>query len=331
MIRNALKYKGLGTMRKGGTPGGKRYFVAGRVGFFRVFREGMASAAMASIVLLNVLMPGCSRPQGSQDGFPPVNSSFSADDDPVTTEATKGVTSEVSENTVADNSISQGNIPNAATKLFDGKSLEGWRIVEDHNFSEHGLVEVRDGAIQIGDGSPASGVSWTGPHPQVNYEFSCEAMRTDGGDFFCGLTFPVRDSYCTLIVGGWGGGVVGLSNVDDYPADSNETSKYIEVDNNRWYAIRLRVTGDHITAWIDGERVFNLPTKDRRFSIWWEQEPVKPLGIATWYTSAAIRKIELTEIATDTPTPETATTKPASTTDAAPNDVDAPTKTPSSP
>jgi hypothetical protein len=37
-----------------------------------------------------------------------------------------------------------------------------------------------------------------------------------------------------------------------------------------------------------------LDASDRKFSIWWEQEPARPLGIATWNTSAALRNIRLT-------------------------------------
>lgn len=185
----------------------------------------------------------------------------------------------------------------AAELLFDGQSLQKWRIADEHEFSGHGEVAVRDGAIHLASGSPASGVVYTNQPPTVHYELSLEAMRTDGGDFFCGLTFPVRQSFCTLIVGGWGGTAVGLSNIDDRPADDNETTRFMEFEDGRWYAIRLRVTDETVSAWIDGERLFELKTEGRRFGIWWEQEPMRPLGIATWYTGAAIRDIRLTRLA----------------------------------
>ena len=38
----------------------------------------------------------------------------------------------------------------------------------------------------------------------MDYELRLEAKRVEGGDFFCGLTFPVGKEYCTLILGGWG-------------------------------------------------------------------------------------------------------------------------------
>ena len=44
-----------------------------------------------------------------------------------------------------------------------------------------------------------------------------------GGDFFATLTFPVDDSFCTFVTGGWGGDIVGLSSIDGWDASDNET------------------------------------------------------------------------------------------------------------
>ena len=39
--------------------------------------------------------------------------------------------------------------------------------------------------------------------PTTNYEVEFEAQRVMGTDFFVGYTFPVGDSACSLILGGW--------------------------------------------------------------------------------------------------------------------------------
>ncbi|MHB1037386.1 MAG: aldose epimerase family protein [Pirellulales bacterium] len=179
------------------------------------------------------------------------------------------------------------------TALFNGRSLDGWRIVDRDEFAQHGEVRVDGGKVLLGRGETMTGISWTGELPKTNYEVSLEAMRTEGSDFFSGLTFPVRDSQCTLIVGGWGGGVVGLSNVDGRHAAENQTTCYRDFEQNRWYRVRLRVTPAEILAWIDDERVIALETKGHTFAIWPQQEPVKPFGIASWCTSAALREITL--------------------------------------
>jgi hypothetical protein len=177
--------------------------------------------------------------------------------------------------------------------LFDGKDLDDWRVIEQVDFEDHGKVEVRDGQVLLGRGKPASGIAWRGDFPRVNYEVTLQAKRVEGSDFFCGLTFPVGDSYCTLILGGWGGGVTGLSNIDQMAAVENETTDYVEFQQDRWYRVRLRVAEDKLEAWVDDRQIVDVLTKDRKFSIWWEQEPARPFGIASWNTAAALRDIQL--------------------------------------
>ena len=57
-------------------------------------------------------------------------------------------------------------------------------------------------------------------HMTVTYR---ETHGMQGGDFFCGLTFPYGDASCTFVVGGWGGGLVGLSSINGDDASENET------------------------------------------------------------------------------------------------------------
>jgi hypothetical protein len=183
--------------------------------------------------------------------------------------------------------------------LFDGKSLEGWKIT---GFAGHGPVEVDpefkgEPALILGMGAALTGITWTNEVPKTNYEISLEAMRVDGWDFFCGLTFPVEDAFCSLIVGGWGGGVVGISSIDSMDASENETTDYKAFEKERWYAIRLKVVPGKIEAWIDDERMVNLETEGRRLTIrFGEIELSQPLGIATWQTTAALRNIQIREI-----------------------------------
>jgi hypothetical protein len=146
----------------------------------------------------------------------------------------------------------------ATTSLFNGKSLAGWMKTA---FGGEGDVEVKDGRIVMHTGSPMTGITWTGKYPKMNYEVSCQAMRMDGSDFFCGLTFPVGDSPCSFIVGGWGGGVVGLSSLNGSDASENETTKYQEFESDRWYTIRVRVTEERIEAWIDKRRMVDAETE----------------------------------------------------------------------
>ena len=183
--------------------------------------------------------------------------------------------------------------------LFDGRTLAGWKIA---SFGGHGEVEVKDGQILLPMGAMLTGVVCTSEVPKLRYEISLEAMKLDGSDFFCGLTFPVSNAFCTLIVGGWGGGVVGLSSIDGYDASENETTKYLQFEKNRWYAIRVRVTPERIEAWLDNERIINQSIVGRRISLRpGEIESSVPLGIATYQTSAALRDLKLRSLAAEMP------------------------------
>ena len=183
--------------------------------------------------------------------------------------------------------------------LFDGKTLAGW---VKSGFEGEGDVKVanpfREGraAIVIEKGTTLSGITSTRRTelPRTNYELSFDAMRLGGLDFFCALTFPVDRSACTLVVGGWGGSVVGLSSIDRQDASQNETSQQMEFDDNRWYRIRVRVTGERIEAWIDDQKKIDVSTQGRRIGMRpGEIEKSRPLGFATYMTRAAFREITL--------------------------------------
>ncbi len=182
--------------------------------------------------------------------------------------------------------------------LFDGKSLAGWQITEfaGHGMvgCESGLVGCESGLVNVNMGDGLSGINWTNDTPKVNYEVALEAMRVQGSDFFCGLTFPVKDSHCSLILGGWGGAVVGLSSVDGQDASENETTQFMRFESGRWYRVRVRVTEKKIEAWLDEKKIVNLATADRQISLrFGDIEESKPLGIATYQTSAALREIKM--------------------------------------
>lgn len=174
------------------------------------------------------------------------------------------------------------------TMLFDGQSLEGWEIT---NFGPQGPVYVSGGNIILEMGDAITGINWKQEFPTINYEVQLEAKKVTGNDFFCGMTFPVEDSFCSLIVGGWSGPVVGLSSIDGFDASENETHTLRKFEHDIWYTIRLRVTPEKVEAWIDDEQVVDLPTEGRELTIRPEVSLSRPFGIATWRTTAALRNI----------------------------------------
>jgi hypothetical protein len=177
--------------------------------------------------------------------------------------------------------------------LFDGKTLGQWKITD---FGGQGSVYVKNGSIFLEMVNDMTGITWTGSLVRMNYEISLEAMRVSGSDFFCGLTFPVGPNPCSLILGGWGGNICGLSNIDYYDAANNETTRVVNFENGRWYYVRLCVTPDKIEAWLDDEKLVDVITTGRHISIRPEVDLSQPLGIATWRTTGAVRNIQLRKL-----------------------------------
>jgi hypothetical protein len=177
--------------------------------------------------------------------------------------------------------------------LFNGVSLEGW---EEVNFGLQGQVSVKNGEIRMDMGDGCTGITWTGDPPVMDYRISLDAKRVAGHDFFCGLTFPVDHEYCTLIVGGWGGVLIGLSCIDGLDASENETTSRKNLEDNRWYHITLEVSGGKIKAMIDDQVFFDFTKGNHRLSVRPEVQLNIPLGIASWYTTAALKNIRLEEI-----------------------------------
>jgi hypothetical protein len=191
--------------------------------------------------------------------------------------------------------------------LFDGKSLDGWKAAD---FAGAGNVKAGDGAIVMEKGKVMTGVVYAkDDFPKTDYEVTLEGKKVEGDDFFCTTTFPVGDSHCSLVVGGWSGMVVGLSTIDGQDASANETRVNKEFKKDQWYRVRIRVSAKRIEAWIDGEKQVDLDTTDRKISLRAECKVCRPYGIATYQTTGMVRGVRLRPL-TDADKKEIAETKP---------------------
>lgn len=174
--------------------------------------------------------------------------------------------------------------------LFDGRTLSGWK---EAPYTRRGRVVVKEGMLVLGKGR-TTGIALTGEFPKYGYELRFEAARLEGKDFFAGVTFPVHDSFCFWVNGGWDGSVVGLSNLEGNDASENDTSTVREFVLGRWYAFRLAVTASRIQAWIDDELVIDIEYTKRKVELQFDETDLgKPLGISAYGgTVGALRKIE---------------------------------------
>lgn len=174
--------------------------------------------------------------------------------------------------------------------LFNGTSLAGWKQTP---FRGAATAMVDAKTILLPAGAPLTGITYTGTFPQTNYEIRFEAQRIAGNDFFASLTFPVGDSFATLVTGGWGGDIVGISSLDGWDASDNETRTYVNFEPKQWYKFRLRVTPDHLRVWIDEKSVVDVPIRGRSISLRRGDIGLSaPLGFASYNTAGQLRAIE---------------------------------------
>lgn len=184
--------------------------------------------------------------------------------------------------------------PAKEIKLFDGTSLQNWKILDKIDFDGHGTVEIKDGELILGMGRPMTGVKWAGQDlPRTNYELTFQARRIEGSDFFCGLTFPVEKSHCSLILGGWGGSLTGLSSLDGFDASENESTGSMVFKDGQWYKVRLRVTPKKIEVWVDDDPIVDVEIAGRKVSLRWEMDNMPPLGVATYATKGGLKNVVL--------------------------------------
>jgi hypothetical protein len=185
----------------------------------------------------------------------------------------------------------RGAAPPEKLVLFDGKSLDGWKKTD---FAHAGEVKVEEGAIVLGAGRSMTGITSTRQDlPKTNYELTYEATRLKGRDFFAAATFPVGNSHITLVNGGWGGHVTGLSSLDGSDASENETTTAVKYQDKIPLRFRVWVSDKVIRCWIDDTKVVAVNIEGRQVDTRIETNANKPLGFASYETTGALRKIEV--------------------------------------
>lgn len=188
-----------------------------------------------------------------------------------------------------------GPAPRSEWKLLSAEFTPAWKA---SGIPEEGQVLIQDGEIKLQPGQPMTGSrfeAWKSAGlPLTRYAIEYEAMRVAGNDFFGTVTFPVNNSHVSLIVGGWGGTLVGISSIDDMDASENSTRGNAFFENNRWHKVRIEVRDDELKAWINGKLFVNTSTKGRKLGLrTGDIERCLPFGFASYATQARIRNVRI--------------------------------------
>ena len=183
------------------------------------------------------------------------------------------------------------------TALLQPPLLARWHPAP---ITDGGKAWIQANELILFPGKPMTGVrfeGWTEEKlPLTDYAITFEARRVAGQDFFASLTFPVRslDTCATLVLGGWGGALVGISSIDDQDASENSTRSEQHFVNGQWYRVRLEITNDDLRAWIDDRLVVNTSIKGRKISLRpGDIEHCAPFGFATYASEGQVRGLLL--------------------------------------
>lgn len=189
--------------------------------------------------------------------------------------------------------VAKKDDPYAWKTLFDGKTLKGWKTPE---FFSDGKVTVDKKSIILGKGDGVTGVAYKGKPLRTNYEIAFQAKRLDGNDFFGTVTIPVGKEHCSVVIGGWGGQLIGISSIDGFDASENMTTTDYNFKKDVWYTIRVRTSDTRIETWIDKKQVIDVRRANSGFDTRFEVEDCAPLGFASWNTKGAIRNIRVRKL-----------------------------------
>jgi len=187
------------------------------------------------------------------------------------------------------------NTPAGWQSLFDGKTLTNWEVLR---YGGDGEPFVRDGVLVLPKPTKGAmtGVCWIGDElPDINYEVYYEARRVEGSDIFAGFTFLYGETAASIVFGGWGGLVNGLSSIDGWDALDNETYQLIPWANDRWYPVQLRVTPDSIRATVGSYNIVDLATAGKDIHL---RGDYLDTGFTLWIynTTGEIRNIRIRHI-----------------------------------
>lgn len=158
-------------------------------------------------------------------------------------------------------------------------------------FGGEGCASIEANRIVLEPGVPLAGVTWTGESPEVPFVLEVEFTKRYGNDFPCALTFPVAGSHLSLVLGGWGGTVCGLSSLDGLDASRNESRFVRSFPPGVRTHVRVEVRADVVLAALDGVEVVRVELAGRTLGLRAELLPSRPLGIAAFATAVELHSV----------------------------------------
>lgn len=176
-------------------------------------------------------------------------------------------------------------------------NMDSWQPV---NFGGEGDVFFKDGALNLDYGSPMTGVIYKRGtvhfgESRNHYAITLQAQRVEGVDMFLGVTFPVgEDGHVSLVLGGWGGTITGISNLDELNASENATTQYHAFKDKQWCRVKILVTPEKIDCWLDDEQIVDVKRSDyTTYDTHSAVVETKPFGLFNYGTWGRVKDLKV--------------------------------------
>lgn len=183
------------------------------------------------------------------------------------------------------------------TALLPGNA-DQWQSI---NFGGEGDVFFKDGALNLDYGNPITGAIYKGDIVSLfgedleNYAITLQARRYEGVDMFLGLTFPVgKDGHVSLVLGGWAGAITGISNLDGLNASENATTEYHNLEDKKWFKVKVLVTTKKIQCWLNEKQIVNVNRSDYKdYDTHGAVVDTKPFGMFSYDTHGQVKDMKV--------------------------------------
>jgi alpha-L-arabinofuranosidase len=159
--------------------------------------------------------------------------------------------------------VNTGTVLHAIDPKIYGQSLEPvigglWsEVVWNGSFEEtvtEGVWKVNGGTLVAAGGNgrfPIGSATWR------DYDLTVDVMRPEGNGVLRVGVRSYRDANLALSLGGAGGGFE-LMQTADGPGTIVLRTAAGQIENGRWYNVRIKIEGARLQAWLDNKVLFDL-------------------------------------------------------------------------
>lgn len=176
------------------------------------------------------------------------------------------------------NTLSNKEIRDGWTLLWDGKSFNGWRGIYKHDFPDHGWIIENGELICLGNEMPESskGGDIITDKKYKSFELECEFKITDNGN--SGIKYFVSESLKSSPGHGLGLEFAILDN-ENWPYDKPDYNRTcgslydlvrspenVKVQpKGEWNKALIIVDGNHIEHWLNGTKTVEIEKNSERY------------------------------------------------------------------